>query len=301
MGIEHRVLRIGADFVSNYGMYVDKTVAATDGCFGATGAHEVYLNAKARQLAPIRLTGNFGSEVLRSMSTFKPLGLASALFQPDFAPIVASSARAIANGHGHPVTFSVFREIPTSLFGSLAAGRSQVTFRTPYLDNDIVALAYRAPAHARQSPDSALHLIGRSHAVLGRIPTDRGVVVGGNGAMHALRRLFAEVTFKLDYLHKEGLPHRLSPLDPAIDGLSKFGVLGLHKYLPYRRWFRNELSPYIRQVLSDARTSRLPYWSRECLTSIADDHISGKRNYVREINAVMTLEAVERLLVRSAD
>jgi asparagine synthase (glutamine-hydrolysing) len=301
IGIDHRVLRIGADFVSNYGAYVDKTVGVTDGCFGATGAHEIYLNAKARQLAPIRLTGNFGSEVLRSMSTFKPLGLASAMFQSDFAPIVASSARAIAAARDHPVTFAVFREIPSSLFGSLAAGRSQVIFRTPYLDNDIVSLAYRAPSHARQSPDSALHLIGRSHAGLGRIPTDKGVVVGGNGAIHALRRLFAEVTFKLDYLHKEGLPHRLSPLDPAIDGLSKFGVLGLHKYLPYRRWFRNELSAYVRQVLTDARTSRVSYWNRAFLTSIAEDHINGKRNYVREINAVMTLEAAERLLVRSAD
>src|SRR5262245_50722036 len=297
IGIDHRVLRIGADFVSNYGAYVDKTVAVTDGCFGATGAHEVYLNAKARQLAPIRLTGNFGSEVLRSMSTFKPLGLSSAMYQSDFAPIVASSARAIAAPRDHPVTFSVFREIPSSLFGSLAAGRSQVTFRTPYLDNDIVSLAYRAPAQARQSPESALHLIGRSHAGLGRIPTDKGVVVGGNGAMHALRRLFAEVTFKLDYLHKEGLPHRLSPLDPAINGLSKFGVLGLHKYLPYRRWFRNELSTYVRQVLSDARTSRLPYWNLEFLTSIVEQHISGKRNYVREINAVLTLEATNRLLI----
>jgi asparagine synthase (glutamine-hydrolysing) len=61
-GLEHRVLRIDHDFLANYGAFVDKTVLVTDGCFGATGAHEVYLNAKARELAPIRLTGNFGSE-----------------------------------------------------------------------------------------------------------------------------------------------------------------------------------------------------------------------------------------------
>ena len=72
---------------------MDKTVSVTDGCFGATGAHELYLNAKARELAPIRLTGNFGSEVLRSMSTFKPLGLSQDLFTSDFGAVVASSAR----------------------------------------------------------------------------------------------------------------------------------------------------------------------------------------------------------------
>ena len=66
------------------------------------------------------------------------------------------------------------------------------------------------------------------------------------------------MTFKLDYVHKEGLPHRLSPLDPAIGGLSMFGVIGLHKYLPYRRWFRNELRGYVSEVLSDARTTASP-------------------------------------------
>ena len=298
-GLDHRVLRIGADFLSDYGSYVDKTAYVTDGCFGATGAHEVYLNAAARQLAPIRLTGNFGSEVLRSMSTFKPLGLSQDMFTSDFGHVVASSARTGAEAD-HPVTFSVFREIPSSLFGSLAAGRSQVTFRTPYLDNDIVSLAYRAPSEARRSPDSALRLIGASDPGLGRIPTDRGIVGGGHGPAHALRRIFAEATFKLDYLHKEGLPHWLSPLDPAIGGLSMFGILGLHKYLPYRRWFRNELRGYVSQVLSDARTRQMPYWNGAFLKSVEQDHVAGRRNYVREINAVLTLEAVDRLLIRRA-
>jgi asparagine synthase (glutamine-hydrolysing) len=297
-GLDHRVLRIGADFLTDYGRYVDKTVYLTDGCFGATGAHEVYLNAKARELAPIRLTGNFGSEVLRSMSTFKPLGLSPDMLGADFRAVVASSAPpTMAN---HPVTSSVFREIPSGLFGSLAAGRSQVTFRTPYLDNEIVSLAYRAPAAARRSPDSALCLIGASDPRLGRIPTDRGVAVGGHGPCHALRRLFAEVTFKLDYLHKEGLPHWLSPLDAAVGSLSMFGVLGLHKYLPYRRWFRCELGAYLRQIFSEARTLQSPYWNGAVLKSVADDHVTGRRNYIREISAVLTLEAVDRLLIRQA-
>jgi hypothetical protein len=33
---------------------------------------------------------------------------------------------------------------------------------------------------------------------------------------------------------------------------------------------------------------------------MAEDHGTGRRNYVREINAVMTLEAVDRLLIRRA-
>ncbi len=298
-GLDHHILRIGGDFLSDYGRYVDKTVYVTDGCFGATGAHEVYLNARARELAPIRLTGNFGSEVLRSMSSVKPLGLSRDLCCEEFDPVVASSAQSVTSAEDHPVTFAAFRDIPSRLFGSFSASRSQVTFRTPYIDNDVVSLAYRAPAQARRSPDSALHLIGKNDPRLGSIATDRDVVVGAHGPIHTLRRLFAEVTFKLDYLHTEGLPGWLSSLDPAINSLALVGILGLHKYLPYRRWFRNELQEYVRQIITDPRTAALPYWRRAFLTSAAEDHINGRRNYVREINAVLTLESVDRLLIRA--
>jgi asparagine synthase (glutamine-hydrolysing) len=297
-GLEHRTLRIGDDFLTGYAGQVDRTVYATDGCSGATGAHEVYFNAQARQLAPVRVTGNYGSEVLRSMSTFKPLGLSASLLDPDVAHRVGVVAGTPLASGTHPVTFSAFREIPWSLFGNLAAGRSQVTFRTPYLDNDLVALAFRAPAEVRRSADPALRLIGTCDARLGRIPTDRGLVSGDSGVAHRLRRLFAEVTFKLDYLHKEALPSWLSAADPLIASLGKTGILGLHKYLPFRQWFRQELAGHVRQVLTDPHTARLPYWNRATLGSIAADHISGRRNHVREINAVLTLEAIDRLLLR---
>ncbi len=58
-GLDHHLLRIDADFVSNFGRYVDRTVCITDGCAGALGAHEIYLTALARKISPIRLTGNY--------------------------------------------------------------------------------------------------------------------------------------------------------------------------------------------------------------------------------------------------
>jgi asparagine synthase (glutamine-hydrolysing) len=295
--LQHHVLRIGPDFLSEYGRHVDRTVYVTDGCCGATGAHEVYLNAQARQLAPVRLTGNFGSEVLRSMSTFKPLPLAADLFDRDFRRFLTSVDTEPPRTNEHPVTFSAFREVPWNLFGTMAAGKSQITFRTPYLDNEIVSLAFRAPAVSRRSSDVALRFVNDNHAALGRIPTDRGYVVDAGGLTHAMRRVFSEVTFKLDYLYQEGLPHRLSQLDSMTGSLSRLGLLGLHKYLPFRRWFRRELAGHVTDVLTDPRTARLPYWNAAYLGAMAHDHISGRRNYVREINAVLTLEAVDRLLV----
>ena len=90
----------------------------------------------------------------------------------------------------------------------MASSKSQLTFRTPYLDNDLVALTYRAPSSVRQSAASALRLVRDAHPRLSAIPTDRAVVAGGSGLAYRLRRFAAEVTFKLDYMHKEAPPAR---------------------------------------------------------------------------------------------
>jgi asparagine synthase (glutamine-hydrolysing) len=299
-GLAHRLLRIGSDFFLDFAGHADRTVFVTDGCFGILGAHEIYLNRQARQLAPVRLTGNYGSEILRGVSTFKRIGLSPNLFDSEFSSTLNSLPGSTAHEDEHPVTFAAFREIPLNLFGSLAAGRSQTTFRTPYLDNQMVALAYRSPISLRTSPGAALRLIKDNSAALSNIPTDMGLGGQNSGLSAVLKRLFAKVTFKLDYLHNEGFPHWLSPFDSLFENFaSGLGVLGLHKYLHYRRWFRRELAGYINDVVADARTQRIPFWNSDFLECMASEHIRGRKNYVREINAVLTLEAVERLLFRN--
>src|SRR5262249_21739747 len=149
--LPHYILRIGHDFFSNFPAMADRTVYLTDGCLGICGTHEIHLNSLARRLAPVRLTGNFGSEVLRGMSTFKPLGLSPDLFAPELRHHLAVAKSALPTTKEHPVSFAAFQEIPWNLFGNLAACRSQMIFRTPYLDNDLVALAFQAPEECRMS------------------------------------------------------------------------------------------------------------------------------------------------------
>ena len=297
LGLEHRALHIGPDFLRNFDTLLDKTVYVTDGCAGVLSSHEIYFNARARQISPVRLTGNFGGEVFRSVSTFKPLGLQAQLLSDNYAKAVAAEIQGVANDSAHPVTFAAFREIPWSLFGLLAAGRSQLTFRTPYLDNDLVALAYRAPASLRRSPRPALRLIERANPQLARIPTDRGELLGSSGLGCSFRRALGEVTFKLDYYRQEGLPTFLSAFDPLLSSLAPLGILGLHKYLPYRHWFRKELAPTVMERLSTERVREAPWWRKKAPEMCARAHISGRANHVRELNAVLTLEAIDRLLL----
>ncbi len=80
--------------------------------------------------------------------------------------------------------------------------------------------------------------------------------------------------------------------------LARFGLLGQHKYLPYRAWFRNELHTYMHEVLTDSRTRRNPFWNADGLARVASDHTSGRRNCLREIHAVLALDAVERTLLQ---
>lgn len=292
--LEHQVLRVNDDFFDSFPALVDRTVYVTDGCAGATTAHELYLNAKARRLAPIRVTGNFGSEVLRNSPAFVASDLSAQLFAPDFEAVVSQVRSRQERLTEHPAEAAAFKQVPWALFGTLAAARSQVVFRSPYLDNAIVSLACRASQ--RQSSESALRLIAGWRPCLRDIQTDRARGLPGSRVLW--RRLWADATFKLDYLDTEGLPNWLTPVDPLLSLLNRAGIGGRHKYLPYRRWFRSELASYVRSVLTDPETARLPYLNGKSLGTIADEHIRGVRNNLRAINAVLSLSALHRTLLR---
>jgi asparagine synthase (glutamine-hydrolysing) len=298
-GFEHQILRIGRDFFSDFASHVDRTVYITDGYLGTLGAHEIYLNNQARALSSVRLTGNFGGEILRGVSMFKPLYLASALFNPDLANNISFCRRQWSHKGEHPITFAAFHEAPEQRFGLVASSRSQTSFRTPYLDNEIVALAYQAPETVRTSIDCALSLVKANNPSLSKVPTDKGTMGEGNRLAMASRRILSKVVCKLDYLRSEGLPHGLSRLDSLLTQISSaVGIAGLHKYLPYRIWFQRELATYVDGILNDTQARHSSLWDSCFVERIASHHATGRKNYVREIDAVLTLEAVERLLFR---
>jgi asparagine synthase (glutamine-hydrolysing) len=299
-GLDHRDLAIDTGFFADFSTYADRTIYITDGCCGIIGAHEIYLNRKARRLAPVRLTGNFGSEVLRSMSTFKPIQLSPELLNNKLFSQINPLQTQTADFSNHPVSFAAFKEIPWNLFGSLAAGRSQVAFRTPYLDNDIVGLAFRAPAYLRTTPAPALRFVRRNSAALSRIPTDRGLVGERPTSGNCFNHLLAEASFKFEYHTNEGLPNALSSFDGLFKKLGSFvGSFGRHKYLFYRSWLRNELANYVRAGIDQATAQKSPFWNASFVRQLGDAHINGRKNYLRELNAVLTLEAIERLFFRT--
>lgn len=299
-GMRHHVLRIGRDFLKDYRDYVDRTVFMTDGSAGALQAHEIYFSALARQLAPIRLTGNFGSEVLRGISTFKPLGLDPNLLPPQFLDAPRAATVAEEAPPAHPVTHAAFREVPWHLLGTVRAAQKYLTFRTPYLDNELVQLAYRAPSELRRSTEPAFRLLRDHDPRLSLIATDRGISACPGRFRTIARRAAAEITFKLDYMHKEGLPSWLSPFDAALGAMSAVGLLGWHKFLPYRGWFRRELASAMGSVVDDASRRGLDFMNRGYLATVVSEHVQGRRNHLLAIHTIATLEAIDRLLLRDS-
>jgi asparagine synthase (glutamine-hydrolysing) len=296
-GLEHQSLRITRHWLESFPEYVDRTVWITDGAAGATTAHEIFLTGLGRALGLVRLTGNFGSEVLRGMSTLKPWAPSQGFIAREFEPPYAAAKAPLADLH--PISRAVFGEVPYHLFGPLAAGRSQVAFRTPYMDNDVVSLAYRSPDAGTISPRASLEAIDRLKPQLARIPTDRGVSLRSGGIRAAAIGALEAVRFKLDYLDKEGLPGHLRLLDPLLALLRRTPMLGKHKYLSYRTWFQRELYGYLSTAVTGT-TALGEYIDITALSVLADEHASGRQNRLREINAVLTLSAVERLMFRNS-
>lgn len=294
LGYSHQTLRFNDHFISEFQNYLDRSIFISDGCASALSTHELFFSQMARSIAPVRLTGNFGSEILRSMSTLKPLSLTDGLIAGEFVSRV--DAAVATRKRVHPLSGTVFDEIPSHLFGPLATARSQLTFRTPYLDNSLVKLAFQAPDASRLSPAAALRLIATGHEKLGKIPTDLGYSCGRQSPMTAARKLFCRISFKLDYWDKEGLPPKLAVLDSWRPLLERSGLLGLHKFLPYRRWFGGEFVEIVQRATLRAASGSQPWWSPQFVKQIAADHSSGRRNYLSEINALLTLDTVERVL-----
>jgi asparagine synthase (glutamine-hydrolysing) len=299
-GVSHTTLRLHDDFFGSYASWVDESVRATDGYAGATQAHEVYLNQQAAALSPVRLTGNFGSELLRGMVTLKWARPDQSLLDAELAAKIEGTKSILdAYGGAHPVTLAAFRDIPYGIFGVPAAARSRVTLRSPFYDNDVVALAYRAPLTAYQ-PEASFRVIAAAKPALARIPTDRGVLPGRGTVASVLAKAAASATFKLDYVHNEGMTGGFSPFNPLVDALGRAGWVGQHKFLHYARWYRGRLAAYVGDVVEAEARAGVPYWRPEALRRMYREHTTGRANHVRALSSILTFASIRRTLLAPA-
>ncbi len=299
-----QVIPVGDDFLSRFADYAERAVYLSDGCAGVHRSADLYANELAAQIAPVRMTGNYGSEILRRLRAFKPTNPADGLFQPDFLAQVNRAKQTFNQiAQGHAVSFTAFRQAPWYQYGLMALEETQVSMRSPFLDNDLVQTAFRAPkseivkSDIFEDNDDCGRLIAEGSAALHQIPTDRGLG-GAGGWTSSISRGFLEFTFKAEYAYDYGMPQWLARVDHAFS-LFHFErlFLGRHKFCHFRVWYRDRLASYVREILLDSRSLSRPYIQRNALERLVQGHLKGDRNYTTEIHRLLTLELQHRLFL----
>jgi asparagine synthase (glutamine-hydrolysing) len=298
-GQSHTLIPVGEEFLSRFAHYAERTVYLTDGCMEVTHAPDLYVNERVREIGTVRMTGNYGGEVLRRVRAFKPVDPAPGLFQAEFTSYV-QQARTTYDGllDGHPLSFALFRQAPWHHYSLLALEQTQVALRSPFLDNDFVRAVYRAPAASLTSNDVSLRLIADGNAQLAKIPTDRGLGGTRSGVRAAMSREWLEFTFKAEYAYDYGMPQWVAQADHLAASLRLERLfLGRHKFYHFRVWYRGQLSNYVREILLDPRSLSRPYIERKGLEAMVLGHCKGNRNYTKEIHRLLSLELIHRLFV----
>ena len=302
----HQEILVGQEFLSRFPEYAERSIYLTDGCVDVSRSPVLFANERAAEIAPVRMTGNYGSEILRRMIAFKPAELAATLFSPDLNPYFRLAKETYARLlEGHPVSFIAFMQVPWHHWGLLALEQSQLSPRSPYLDNDLVRTAFRVPNSTLVKGTilvdnhDCLRLIADGNAALRALRTDRGL--GGSGGLTgALTRAYLEATFKSEYEYDYGMPQWVAKIDHL---LSSFHLerlfLGRHKYYHFRVWYKGPLSKYIQEVLLDRAAQSRPYLNRDVVEAIVIGHTKRGQNYTTAIHKLLTLELLHRLFLDS--
>jgi len=94
------------------------------------------------------------------------------------------------------------------------------------------------------------------------------------------------------------MPHWLYFMENHLDPfkLERY-FIGRHKIEHYRLWFRNYFSEYIKMILLDDRSKNRGYIKKGVIDDIVIRHTDGKMNYTIEINRLLTMELIQRVLI----
>jgi asparagine synthase (glutamine-hydrolysing) len=292
----HQVIRIDRTFFKEFPNLAEKTVYLTDGIMDVSGSAELFVNRVARQIAPIRLTGNYGQEILYSSIAFKPVCWDSGILEKEFQRLTEHAANTYYSELlDNRLSFVAFKQVPWHHYSRLSLELSQITPRSPYLDNELVSLAFRAPRELVKCIEIQLRLVMDGNQALGKVITDRGVLYKPIPLFNKINRLSKEFTFKAEYAYDYGMPRLLVRIDHMFKHFHLEKVfLGRHKFCHFRIWYRDELSGYLKEILLDRRSITRGYLNGRRLENMVMDHIKGIRNYTSDIHRILTAELIQR-------
>ncbi len=299
----HQVITVDQSFFPEYFDQAKRCVYITDGAMDVSGAVGMVVNRRARDIAPVRMTGNYGSEILRSGVAFKPDYVDEEMFAPDFVPIYRNAASTFAEEFkGHRLSFIAFKQVPWHHYCRFAEENSQLTIRSPYLDNELVRLAYQAPPGLLLNKQLAYCYTEDVNSALVGAPTDRGNLSCPRFLPEKAFLFWKELLPRAEDRYDYGMPQWLAKVDRVLGPLHvERQFLGHQKYYHFRLWYRHELADRVKEVLLDPGTLRRPYLDGRRVEQMVQDHTRGTGNYTLAIHKLMTSEFIERDLIESGN
>jgi len=243
------------------------------------------------------MVGTFGSEIIRAAVMFKAVMPKGDVYRPEILAEVSRAGETYRDQlRGHRTSMVAFRQPAAYNFGVLMLEQTQLTLRSPYLDNEVVRNVFRAP-RVEKGDDVRLRLIRDGSPALARLRTDRGLCIS-NPVAAAMNRALLEFTFKAEYAYDYGMPQWVAQVDHA---LAPFHLermwMGRHKLFHFRWWYRTILANYVREMLLDPRTLARPYLNRSAVEAVVRGHLKGNHNFTTEIHRLLSLELLHRLFV----
>jgi asparagine synthase (glutamine-hydrolysing) len=298
-GQPHQTLKVDRGFFKAFPELAAKTVYRTDGMLDAVGSAGMYAYAQARNMAPVRMTGNYGGEVLRGIVGFRPGYLNERFFAADFLPHYKNAAETYAaEKQGGRSSFIAFKQMSWHHYARYAMESSILTIRSPFLDNELVRLAFRAPSDPGVNKDLAHRLIAECKPALAGLPTDRGVSKRPPFLPRAAWEWWKELGPRVEYAFDYGMPDWLVKTDRLLGPLRPERLfLGVQKYCHFRPWYRHELASFVRDIVLDRRTLSRPYWDRKVVERQVKAHLAGAGNCTLEIHKLLSTEIIQRRLI----
>ncbi len=295
----YRVIAVGSEFLERFADYAERTVYLTDGNASVEQSPGLYANRQAREIAPIRLTGNYGDEILRRRIVFRPTPTGDGVFRPEFTSQIAAAGETYARMFSpHPLTNAAGVQIASVFYALDALESSQVKLRTPFLDNDLIRTAYRAPGHTFVTNDLRVRIIRDGDPRLARIRTDLGFAGRGGQAATAVWHFIHRATMRAEYAFEHADPRWVARMDRTLlSGMLENAFVGMHKFTHFALWYRDALAGYVREMLLDTRTLARPYLDAGNVERLVESHVRGEANHTPTIHKLLTLEYIHRLFL----
>jgi asparagine synthase (glutamine-hydrolysing) len=295
----YQVLEIDEDFYSNFAELARDVVYFSDGMMDIPGSHDLYLNRIARSISDHRLTGKFGSEVIRRSSTLKRYSYEDGYLDPEFKDYLEVDLENEKNVvFKNPLSYTLMVDIPFNEFGRITVEKSQLTYLAPFIDYEILEMLYQAPEEVFASKNFIMDLIKTVNPNILSIRTDLGYGGDSNRFYSQLIEKRHWFLFKLEWYINEGMPHWLSKLNYSLPFKNFEDIfLGYNKIDLYRKWMKENLATYVKSIVLDPMTLSRVYWNKKFIEKMVDDHIAGKGNYLNEIKRTITLELIHRTLL----